>query len=90
MELRGQVESSPPAGVAGVAAAVLAVHRRSRGAAPGAAGLELAWLAVAMFLSEAGARPRACEASAAERRKWVEVGVGARPEVGPQHDQGHF
>ncbi|XP_029424491.1 EF-hand calcium-binding domain-containing protein 11 isoform X3 [Nannospalax galili] len=30
-----------------------------------------------MFLSLAGARPRASEVSASERRKWVEVGVGA-------------
>lgn len=47
----------------------------------------VAWAAsvsvsVAMFPSEAGARPRACEASASERRKWVEVGAGTRPEFG--------
>ncbi|XP_028742458.1 EF-hand calcium-binding domain-containing protein 11 [Peromyscus leucopus] len=28
---------------------------------------------MAMFPSEAGARPRTCEATASERRKWVEV-----------------
>lgn len=37
---------------------------------------------VAMFPSEAGARPRTCETSASERRKWVEVGAGTRPELG--------
>lgn len=47
-------------------------------------------VSVAMFLSEAGARPRAGEASASERRKWVKVGVGARPEFRLKPDQGHF
>lgn len=45
----------------------------------------VAWavsVSVAMFPSEAGARPRTCEASASERRKWVEVGAGTRPEFG--------
>lgn len=47
-------------------------------------------VSVGMFLSGAGARPRAGEASASERRKWVEVGVGARPEFALKPHQGHF
>lgn len=49
---------------------------------PGLVWAVLVSLSVAMFPSEAGARPRTCEATASERRKWVEVGVGARPEFG--------
>lgn len=37
--------------------------------------IEAAGLTVAMFFSEAGARPRTWEASPSEHKKWVEVGV---------------
>lgn len=79
MELRGEVESQRwwawPQWL-------FSLERRSF------SGLVL--VSVRMFLSEAGARPRAGEISASERRKWVEVGVGARPEFGLKRDQGYF
>lgn len=78
MELSGQVESQRR----------WAWPRRAVGALPGEVVLRcvalgaVGVLLVAMFPSVAGTRPRACEASASERRKWVEVGVGALPEFG--------
>lgn len=64
MELRGEVESQRWWARPQWLVCVLAAAEETPG---------LVSVSVAMFLSEAGARPRAGEASASERRKWVKV-----------------